>query len=394
MEDNMVYTLKNIKTLIPNFIGANTIKAANEYRIYETVYTDDETSSSINLFTAKSLEDEFVSRLPIISSNINDKVSAENPHPVLEVETGEHYLFYGDGRDGIYALHLNPRNGLAHIEGFGTCVARRPKWVGEAISEPYVVYNEKTNYYYLFVTYGDKNLDANIRVGRSKKITGPYLDANNRSLTDPYDYKEEIGFMISCGYRFDDSYGRVAVSRPLVFEREDSKWLFLQEAFSNSKEKEKNFEVRELLWTPDGWPVISPEPYKEIQEETLTLEGLIGPYEFIKLTPTLPQGVFNSVSLDILDKEMQGASSTRNSWAVKMPEYAEGRIELGGSIRGAWKLIDFQTIKFTYVNYKETYMIKQAYDDELGKPTIILTGKDTNGVACFAKKCDLPKFEF
>lgn len=86
-------------------------------------------------------------------------------------------------------MYLNPRNGLAYIEGFGCCVARRPKWMGEAISEPYVVFNEATGYYYLFVTYGFTESDSNIRVGRSKKITGPYLDVNNNDLANPDDYK-------------------------------------------------------------------------------------------------------------------------------------------------------------------------------------------------------------
>jgi hypothetical protein len=44
----MVYTLKNIKTLIPNFISANVIKAASEYSIYETVYTGDKTYLSLS----------------------------------------------------------------------------------------------------------------------------------------------------------------------------------------------------------------------------------------------------------------------------------------------------------------------------------------------------------
>ncbi|OPJ64417.1 lipocalin-like domain-containing protein [Clostridium oryzae] len=245
-------TLESLKKLIPNFLRANTIKAANEYRAYETVYTENNrgVSSSINLLAAKSLEDEFVLRLPVVTSTSEDAVSAENPNPV------------------------------------------------QALS------------------------------------------------------------------------------------------------YTTNKSAEELFEVRELFWTSDGWPVISPECYKEFKKSSLLSEKIIGHYEFVKLTPTLPQGVFNSVSLDILDITMQGASSTRNSWAVKMPENTEGRVELGGSIRGAWKLIDFETIEFTYANYKETCIIKEAWDNELDKLTIILTGKDSNGIACFAKKCDLPKLNF
>lgn len=91
---------------------------------------------------------------------------------------------------------------------------------------------------------------------------------------------------------------------------------------------------------------------------------------------------------------MQGVSSTRNSWEVKVPEYVSGRIELGGSMRGAWRILNHNTIEFTYSNYKETYIISAAWDNELDKHTIILTGKDSKGIACFAKKCELSKLNF
>ena len=43
-------------------------------------------------------------------------------------------------------------------------------------------------------------------------------------------------------------------------------------------------------------------------------------------------------------------------------------------------------IEFNYENYIETYQISMAWDPDLDQRLIILTGKDSNGLACFAKK--------
>lgn len=389
-------TYDKIKELIPQFLAAGKIKTKNEYRYYkvEKDKTMEGDYHAIYLLTAKEEEAEYLPRLKVIDTSPQEEVKAVCPHVAVEHETGEHYLFYGKDKGGIYALHLNPRNGLAHIEGYGICVARRPKWLGEAISQPYVVYNEKTQYYYLFVTYGDPNSDANIRVGRSKKITGPYLDPMNRSLRDIDDFKAAHGFMISAGYRYDDTAGIKAPSSPMVYQNENGQWFFLQEItpYQSSKnelldnQESRVLDLRELFWTSDGWPVLSPVTYHKVDKDEISPKDLMGNYEFIKLTPMLPQGVFNSVTLSILDHSMQGVSSTRNSWAWKIPQTAQGRLELGGSIRGYWRLLDMDVIEFNYENYIETYQISMAWDPDLDQRLIILTGKDSNGLACFAKK--------
>jgi len=396
------YTYGNIKELIPQFLGPGKFKARREFRLYraEREEKEDGEHLTINLYTSTEEDGEYVPRLYVVESSPQDEVTAIYPHVAVEAETGEHYLFYGKDKGGIYTLHLNPRNGLAYIEGHGVCVARRPKWLGEAISQPFVVYNEETRYYYLFVTYGDPNCDANIRVGRSRRITGPYLDPMNRYLTDIDDFKAEHGFMISCGYRFDDEKGYKSCSAPMVYKTEQGQWFFLQEILPypdegygscNVADKGNSctgrlLDVRELFWTPDGWPVISPVSYQKDEKAEISPKDIIGRYEFIKFVPMLPQGVFNSVNLTILDQNMRGIFSTRNSWALKIPDLANGRLELGGSIRGYWKLLEQNLIEFYYENYVETYKISSVLDPETGNSCIILTGKDSNGMACFAKQ--------
>lgn len=53
-----------------------------------------------------------------------------------------------------------------------------------AIEGPYIIYNPKFKKYYLFVSYDSLFNDYNVRVGRSDKITGPYVDYNGKLMTD------------------------------------------------------------------------------------------------------------------------------------------------------------------------------------------------------------------
>lgn len=375
-------------------LAPDIIKVGDEYRLYSAAGTMPYGShrSSLYLLVGASPEGPFTPRDAVVNSSNEDNLNAIDANPVIEEETGEHYLIYGSFWGGIFALHLNPRNGLAYEEGFGTCIARRPKWADCAIEGPYVKYNPDTGYYYLFVSYGSLKSDYNIRVGRSKCITGPYLDPNGRDMRDVDDFKNEVGFMIACGYRFDDSQGWMAPGHNSVLHDDDGSWYLVHHArpYQFEEINEYKMQVRKMLWTADGWPVVSPECYAGEQEQPIRKQDLIGHYEFIKLTPTIPQGVLNSVSLDILSPEMQGVSSTRNSWALKIPSDAMGRVELGGSMRGYWKLLDNNTLEITYANCTETYQLLPAWDWELNEPTIVLTGKDEHGVACWAKKADLP----
>lgn len=56
---------------------------------------------------------------------------------------------------------------------------RIPLWKGS-----FIEYNADTGYYYLWVTYGGLFSDGgyNMRVGRSKSPTGPFVDAAGRNM--------------------------------------------------------------------------------------------------------------------------------------------------------------------------------------------------------------------
>ena len=79
---------------------------------------------------------------------------------------------------GIRLIKIDPDTGLAAEEGLGIEIAKRSRGVDTSIEGAYIIYNPDTDYYYLTVSYGSLFFDYNIRVARSRNITGPYIDPN------------------------------------------------------------------------------------------------------------------------------------------------------------------------------------------------------------------------
>jgi len=354
------------------WVGGNAIwapdiiKVGNEYRLYCSNSTWGVRQSCIFLAVADNPEGPFIPRGCVLKTSDKLPVNAIDANLVVDESTGEQYMVYGSFWGGCHILKLDEKTGFAAEEGIGKCIARRPKWTDCSIEGPYIRYNPDTGYYYLFVSYGSLSSDYNIRVGRSKSVTGPYYDPNGRDMTDLEDYKNEVGYMIACGYRFDNSQGYMGPGHNSVLRDFDNEWYLICHVreYDFKTPQISTMHLRKMFWTPDGWPVLNPECYAGEKTQPMERQWLVGEYERIKLVPSVPQGVLNSVPM-------------------KLEENGDFRC---CSVKGRWEMIDDTTVSISYANVVETCKLTPAWDWELNEPTIAITGKDQFGVAVWAKK--------
>ncbi len=356
-----------------DYVGTNNIwapdivKVGDEYRLYCSNSSFGSQKSCIYLAVSDTAEGPFIPRGIVFKSSTEVPVNAIDANIIEDQITGKQYMSYGSFWGGCHIIELNKETGLAAEEGIGTCIARRPLWCDGAIEGPYIIYNKDTDYYYLFVSYASLKSDYNIRVGRSKSVTGPFIDHNGRDMTDLNDDDGSIGLMIACGYQFDNGTAYMGPGHNSVLHDFDDEWYLV------SHIREKNYKggepstmhIRKMLWTADGWPVASPEIYSGENIQPVTMELMVGDYERIRLTPTIPQGTQTSTNMSLFDN---------------------GHAMLAHSIHANWKLIDDTTLELTYAKTTETYKILPAWDYELWKPTIAITGKDNKGVCLWGKK--------
>jgi arabinan endo-1,5-alpha-L-arabinosidase len=174
----------------------------NEYRLYYAYSLFGKNTSGIALATNKTLDlanpdYKWVDKGLVLESKAEDNFNAIDPNFALDGNGGE-WLIFGSFWDGIKMRQLNDAGLLSATNSKTYSLARRakptdavhappglpPDW--EAIEAPFLVHHD--GYFYIFTSWDlcCRGLKSTYKtmVGRSKSITGPYVDAAGRDLAD------------------------------------------------------------------------------------------------------------------------------------------------------------------------------------------------------------------
>jgi arabinan endo-1,5-alpha-L-arabinosidase len=169
-----------------------------EWRLYYAASSFGSQRSCIGLAVTMSLlRPEWIDRGPVLCSDICSPVgrpsphacNAIDPHPIMA--ESEAYITFGSFWTGIKMTRLDARTGLLP-ESSGSSPQQHlaaPLWdVAEnfqpdpprPIEASWLEYDPTSGWYWLFTNWGmccrGVNSTYNIRVGRSRNVTGPFLD--------------------------------------------------------------------------------------------------------------------------------------------------------------------------------------------------------------------------
>jgi arabinan endo-1,5-alpha-L-arabinosidase len=175
---------------------------------------------------------------------------------VIVDEAGTPWMNFGSFWGGIKMVKLTADLTVAEPqEWYSLC--RRPRtWAlddadpGDGAVEAPFIY-KKGNYYYLFVSYdyccrGERS-DYKVMVGRSEKVTGPYVDKEGKRLD------QNGGTILLQGGTEWAGVGHCGVH--LI----DNKDYFVAHAYVKAENGASKLIVRTLSWT-DGWPEVQAAP--------------------------------------------------------------------------------------------------------------------------------------
>src|SRR5437764_5716285 len=135
-------------------------------------------TSAIGLATNPTLEPDdpayhWTDQGLVVRTQDGDGYNAIDPSLFHDTD-GSLWLTFGSFWSGIKLIQLDPVTGKRIAPDFKPA----PIAYNESIEASYLCKHD--NYYYLFVNWGSccrgTNSSYNIRIGRSKTITGPYLD--------------------------------------------------------------------------------------------------------------------------------------------------------------------------------------------------------------------------
>ena len=240
---------ESVKSYVPKNDGVDVwapdvIKINNQYYLYYSVSSWGQYASAVGLMTNPTLDPQapnyrWTDRGMVVHSVEGLHLNAIDPG-VLHGPDGKLWICYGSYLGNIELVELNPQTGLR-------VAANSPVSIIASHSEAAdLIYRD--GYYYLFVNHGSCCVGINstyhIRVGRSKSVTGPYLDRHGDDL------------VLGAGSLFLASAGKQIGPGHFGWFVEDG-----VEKFSIHYEGEvgshgRSFlAIRPLLWSADGWPV-------------------------------------------------------------------------------------------------------------------------------------------
>ena len=227
-----------------HYWAPDIVRVGNLYHLYYSVSEFGKNTSAIALATSPALDPanprhQWTDRGIVIRSGRGNNYNAIDP--ALLLDKGRLWMAFGSFWGGIFLIELDPVTGLRLDETPPLQLA----WSRE-IEEPAL--HRRDDYYYLFVNEGlccrGKDSTYRVRVGRSRSVTGPYLDDQGRDLRKDGG-REFLG-------PEGDFIGPGHVG---ILHDGDQEWVSVH-FYDGTDDGAPTLALRRLGWTEDGWPVI------------------------------------------------------------------------------------------------------------------------------------------
>jgi arabinan endo-1,5-alpha-L-arabinosidase len=231
-----------------------------KYYLYYSVSAFGKNTSAIGLATNKTLDtaspDYGWTDLGLVIQSIpgRDLWNAIDPNLIID-ENNISWLSFGSFWTGIKMFRLNETlNAPAQPAQWHTIAARPRKFTAHdtlagdaAIEAPFIF--KKSNEYFLFVSWDyccrSEKSDYKVVVGRSKNVTGPYLDKTGKSMA------QNGGALVLEG----DGKEWFGAGHCSVYTFDGKDYLFAHGYDAADKGRSKLM-IRELQWDAAGWPIL------------------------------------------------------------------------------------------------------------------------------------------
>lgn len=227
-----------------------------KYHLYYSVSTFGSNRSSIGLATNLTLDPlsdsyRWQDQGKVVSSNNTDDWNAIDPNVVFD-DAGEPWLSFGSFWGGIKLQKIDAATGKLSQKDtrlYSLASRRRSPELPGAIEAPVII--RRGGYYYLFVSFDFccRGVEStyNIRVGRSRLVTGPYIDREGKSMM------EDGGTLILKGGTRWRGPGHCAILQ----DKDGDKLVY--HAYDANARGASTLRIAPLVWDRDGWPSVKEE---------------------------------------------------------------------------------------------------------------------------------------
>lgn len=348
-----------------------------KYRLYYSVSAFAKQTSYIGLAESNSPEGPWELKGCVVKTKTGDKMNAIDPSIVVNPNTNEHWMHYGSYFGGLYCVKLNPETGLTMLPGDqGHSTARRFNGKKNNIEAPEIIYNPELKKYFLFVSYDPLMTTYNIRVARSDKPEGPFLDYFGNDMR-----VEEDNFpILTYPYRFNGHVGWAGVGHNTVFRDKNGDYFLASQARLSPDNHLMDLHLRKVFWTKDGWPTVSPERYADTPQTKLSKKNVVGKWEMITIKGDAPQRELEAGQIlwgeNLLKSEEVNVS--KSLWL-------NDDMTISGDLEGKWNYKN-NLLTLTIGNNQTELQVFVGHDWENETKTLLFTGLDNSGYSVWGKK--------
>ncbi len=316
-------------------------------------------------------------------------------------ENGDLYMSYGSWSAGIFMLKLDKETGLRDYNTkYETKLDVSDAYLGYKIAGGHYASGEASylmkagDYWYLFMSYAGLSAmeGYQIRIYRSKSITGPYVDQNGESpiVKGSVDMKKtNKGVKIFGSYRMSGmedvvSAVQVAQGHNSALVDDDGKiYLVYHTRFASNTGKVEMHQVRvhQMFVNEDGWLVAAPYEYSgETLADSYSSDEVVGEYDFIYHEPTESYTVRSGEQLGVVGDEEETIQEVElqkdlivnhktsgvkikvaygHAGAAKVQIKADGTVT--GDYAGTWKFTKGTNVEMVLngVTYKGVFLKQQ-----------------------------------
>lgn len=227
------------------------IRYKNRWWLSYSCSTFGKNTSAIGLVSTDRLNEDSINwrdEGPLICSREGrDNWNAIDPNFIIDDDNNP-WLVFGSFWDGIQLLRLDSTMHAATPRHLTTIARRYTGGVENPIEAPFIFRHD--GWYYLFVSwdYCCRGMKSTYRVvvGRSRKITGPYLDRNG------LDMAKGGGTPVFEGDK--RKYEAAGHSAAYRFNSQD---YFVCHGYNIALGGTSSLVLMPMNWNSDGWPVVS-----------------------------------------------------------------------------------------------------------------------------------------
>lgn len=225
------------------------IPFGDKYRLYYCVSAFGRKTSYIGMAEAASPEGPWTQRGCVVKTNEASVMNAIDPSVMADPVTGKWWMHYGSFFGGLYCVELDPETGLPAEEGDqGHLTARRANYQKDNLEAPEIIYNPDLKQYYLFVSYDPLMTTYNVRVGRSDKAEGPFVDFSGVELKDTTNNFP----ILTAPYRFHNHPGWAGTAHCSVFTLDEGQYFMAHQGRLSPHNQMMDLHLRQVFFTPDG----------------------------------------------------------------------------------------------------------------------------------------------